>query len=118
MKFEFATAGRILFGSGSSEQLPSLAQGLGGTALLVLGRSRRHGEALSARLAASGVRSLIFSVAAEPTTHLVDEAAAEDQGANTGSGEPRTQCLAMAAAASQDKQGRTSQALRQAGKLL
>jgi len=24
MKFEFATAGRILFGSGSSEQLPSL----------------------------------------------------------------------------------------------
>ena len=80
MKFEFATAGRILFGSGSSEQLPSLAQGLGGAALLLLGRSRRHGEALSARLATSGVRSLIFSVDSEPTTHLVDEAAAMARG--------------------------------------
>ena len=37
MKFEFATAGRILFGSGGFGQLPSLAQGLGDAALLVLG---------------------------------------------------------------------------------
>ena len=80
MKFEFATAGRILFGSGSSGQLPSLAQGLGDTALLVLGGSRRHGEAISARLADSGVRSCIFSVDGEPTTHLVDEAAAKARG--------------------------------------
>ena len=70
MKFEFATAGRILFGSGGFGQLPSLAQGLGDAALLVLGRSRRHGEALSAGLAGLGVRSWIFSVTAEPTVHL------------------------------------------------
>ena len=80
MKFEFATAGRILFGSGSSEQLPSLARGLGDMALLVLGGSRRHGEAVSAGLDSLGVRSLIFSVDAEPTTHLVDEAAALARG--------------------------------------
>ncbi len=76
MKFEFATAGRILFGSGSSEQLPRLAQELGNSALLVLGGSRRHGEAVSGGLARSGFRTLIFSVAAEPTVHVVDEAAA------------------------------------------
>jgi alcohol dehydrogenase class IV len=76
MKFDFATAGRILFGCGSSEQLPTLAQGLGSMALLVLGRSRRRGEVLTARLATAGVRSLIFTVDGEPTTHLVDEAAA------------------------------------------
>ncbi len=82
MKFEFATAGRILFGAGTLGQLPGLAQNLGTKALLVLGRHRRHGEELSAGLATSGVRSLVFSVEAEPTTHLVDAAAAlaRDQG--------------------------------------
>jgi alcohol dehydrogenase class IV len=74
MKFEFATAGSILFGSGSSERLPSLAQRLGNKALLILGASHRHGQALGAGLVGLGVRSLSFGVAAEPTTHLVDEA--------------------------------------------
>ncbi len=58
MKFEFATAGRILFGVGSSRQLPSLVARLGTRALLVLGGSRRHGETLSPGLEASGVRSM------------------------------------------------------------
>ncbi len=82
MNFEFATAGRIVFGSGSSGQLPSLAQRLGDKALLVLGGSRRNGEALSSSLAGAGVRSLFFSVAAEPTTHQVDAAAAMARGEN------------------------------------
>ncbi len=80
MKFEFATAGRIYFGSGTFEQVPGLAQTLGTTALLVLGRHRRHDDVLAERLAAAGLRSSMFSVAAEPTIHLVDEAAAMARG--------------------------------------
>ncbi len=82
MMFEFATAGRILFGPGRIQQLPGLAQGLGRTALLVLGKSHRHGEPVTAALAGCGLRSVVFSVEHEPTIHLVDEAAtlARDSG--------------------------------------
>ena len=84
MKFEFATAGRILFGTDSSGQLPSLAQGLGDTALLVLGGSRRHGEALTRRWPERVFAPGSSASSDEPTTHLVDEAAAlaRDSGCN------------------------------------
>jgi alcohol dehydrogenase class IV len=74
MKFEFATAGRILFGAGTSRQLPTLAKSLGAAALLVLGRSRRGEDTLAAGLADAGVRSVSFHVEGEPTVDLVDEA--------------------------------------------
>jgi len=74
MTFEFATAGRILFGAGTSRQLPTLAKSLGEAALLVLGRSGRSKEALAAGLARAGVRSVPFRVDGEPTVGLVDEA--------------------------------------------
>ena len=75
MTFEFATAGRILFGSGTSRQVPALARDLGRCALLVLGRGKRRGAMrLTAGLAEAGVRSVVVSVPVEPTTHLVDQA--------------------------------------------
>lgn len=74
MTFEFATAGRILFGRGSSRQVPALARGFGRRALVVLGGSGRGGEALTQGLGDAGVRSLVFNVSGEPTTHLVDRA--------------------------------------------
>jgi alcohol dehydrogenase class IV len=75
MIFEFATAGRILFGSGMAERLPSLARGLGGhRALVVLGGSERGREALTAGLAEAGIASVVVAVGGEPTTHQVDEA--------------------------------------------
>lgn len=82
MKFEFTTAGRILFGAGASRQLPALAKSLGDSALLVMGRSGRGKDALSAGLASAGVGSVPFHVDGEPTTALVDEARelALDQG--------------------------------------
>jgi len=46
MTFEFATAGRILFGRGKSQQIPTLARDLGRRALVVLGGSGRGREAL------------------------------------------------------------------------
>jgi alcohol dehydrogenase class IV len=82
MKFEFATAGRILFGAAAARQLPALAKTLGQCALLVLGRSGRGKDALAASLSEAGVRSVSFHADGEPTTALVDEAKnlALDQG--------------------------------------
>jgi alcohol dehydrogenase class IV len=74
MTFEFATAGRILFGRGSFSKIPGLARDLGSRALLVLGRSGRGADVLTSSLAEAGVRTQIFNVEGEPTTHLVDRA--------------------------------------------
>ncbi|MDG3003420.1 iron-containing alcohol dehydrogenase [Paludisphaera mucosa] len=74
MNFEFATAGRILFGWGAFEQTPALARSLGRTALLVLGREGRHGEALAGLLAGRGVRSFSFHVDGEPKVRTVETA--------------------------------------------
>jgi alcohol dehydrogenase class IV len=74
MKFEFATAGRVIFGAGVSRQLPVLAKSFGEAALLVLGQSGRGEDALAASLAEAGVHSVPFRVDAEPTIRLVDEA--------------------------------------------
>src|SRR6202453_4407498 len=74
MTFEFATAGRILFGRGKSQQIPALARDLGLRALVVLGGSSRGRKALTEGLSDAGVRSVVFNVSGEPTTHLVDQA--------------------------------------------
>src|SRR5947209_1597654 len=74
MTFEFATAGRILFGRGMAQQVPALARDLGRRALVVLGGSDRGREALTRGLGDAGVHSAVFNVSGEPTTHLVDMA--------------------------------------------
>ena len=74
MTFEFATAGRILFGRGTSQQIPALARDLGRRALVVLGGSSRGRKALTEGLSDAGVRPVVFNVSGEPTTHLVDQA--------------------------------------------
>lgn len=74
MTFEFATAGRILFGSGTSCQVPALASGLGRRALVVLGGSGRGREVMTAGLAEAGVGSVVLNVSGEPTIQLVDQA--------------------------------------------
>jgi alcohol dehydrogenase class IV len=74
MTFEFATAGRIVFGRGQSQQIPTLARELGRRALVVLGGSDRGRQALTEGLNDAGVGSVVFNVNGEPTTHLVDRA--------------------------------------------
>jgi alcohol dehydrogenase class IV len=74
--FEFATVGRIVFGRGKSQQIPILARDLGRRALLVLGGSSRGREVLTQGLSHAGVRTVVFNVSGEPTTHLVDEGTA------------------------------------------
>ncbi|WP_169972935.1 iron-containing alcohol dehydrogenase [Tautonia rosea] len=74
MIFEFATAGRILFGLGKAAMLPSLASDLGQRALVVLGGAERGRDGLTAGLAEVGIASVVVAVSGEPTTHQVDEA--------------------------------------------
>ncbi|WP_165064921.1 iron-containing alcohol dehydrogenase [Paludisphaera rhizosphaerae] len=76
MNFEFATAGRIVFGWEAFEQLPRMIKELGSKALLVLGREGRYGEVLSARLADLDIASLAFRVEGEPRFQTVEAATA------------------------------------------
>ncbi len=66
MRFEFATATRILFGAGSLGELGSVAVSFGRRALLVTGRTPERAGPARERLRAAGVETVVFSVAHEP----------------------------------------------------
>ncbi len=70
MRFEFATAARIIFGEGTLAEAGTLAAGLGRCALVVTGRSAERAAPLLARLDAAGVAYETFAVAHEPTVDL------------------------------------------------
>jgi alcohol dehydrogenase class IV len=67
MRFEFATAGRILFGPGTLRELGPAARSFGGRALLVTGS--RPGPALDL-LSSAGLSLTAFPTAGEPTVDL------------------------------------------------
>ena len=71
--FEFATAGRVLFGPGRAAELASVAVPLGSRALICAGsHPDRHAEVL----AGLTMPCATFRVAAEPTVELAREAVA------------------------------------------
>lgn len=71
MTFEFATAGRILFGRGTWREAIPIATGFGRRVLVVTGRDPRRAEPLRAALEAAGIASSQFAIPGEPTTDLV-----------------------------------------------
>ena len=73
MRFEFATATRILFGPGTARDLPSLAAVFGRRALWITGANSNRVEPLRRALAAAPVETVSFVVATEPTTDLVTQ---------------------------------------------
>ncbi|MEW6579908.1 MAG: iron-containing alcohol dehydrogenase [Chloroflexota bacterium] len=73
MRFEFATAARIIFGEGTLAEVGTLAAGLGRRALVVTGRTPERAAPLLARLAGAGVACETFAVAHEPTVDLALE---------------------------------------------
>ncbi|MCZ2153574.1 MAG: iron-containing alcohol dehydrogenase, partial [Bryobacterales bacterium] len=75
MRFEFATATRILFGEGTAADAGSAAAGYGKRALLVTGRDTSRASGVRKHLIAAGVTLLEESVSGEPTTVWVREAA-------------------------------------------
>ncbi|MBV9129172.1 MAG: iron-containing alcohol dehydrogenase [Verrucomicrobia bacterium] len=73
MRFEFATAGRIIFGWGTSEDFGSIAGELGRRALVVRGSSPDRIKPLLAMLEAAKTEHHSFEVRGEPTVaQIVD----------------------------------------------
>jgi alcohol dehydrogenase class IV len=68
MRFEFATAGRIVFGPGALAGVGAMAREFGRHALVVTGRDPRRATKLSEYLAGAGVAATSFPVAHEPAT--------------------------------------------------
>lgn len=71
MTFEFATAGRILFGRGAFRQAGPIAAAMGRHALVVTGLSEALTQPLVDLLREHAVTVSLFSVPHEPTTDLV-----------------------------------------------
>jgi len=69
MNFEFATAGRILFGSGVLRQIGPLAAAMGHSALIVSGRNDEAMETLQRLL--DPLKVVIFTVTGEPTVEVI-----------------------------------------------
>ncbi|MEO8373508.1 MAG: iron-containing alcohol dehydrogenase, partial [Candidatus Solibacter sp.] len=72
--FEFATAGRIVFGEGSVGQVPAAAASLGKRVLLVTGATPERAAPLRQALSAAGLSVADFAVPGEPTVDLVRRA--------------------------------------------
>ena len=81
MTFEFATAGRVLFGAGRAAELPGVLAGLGTRVLVCTGKDPARHAGL---LAGLGMPAEVFPVAAEPTVELARAAvgAARKHGAD------------------------------------
>ena len=73
MRFEFATASRIVFGQGTVKEVAPMASEMGNHAMLVTGRNIERAIPLLESLNKSGMKTFIFSVSEEPTTKLVIE---------------------------------------------
>jgi len=67
MRFEFATATRILWGAGVVREVAPAARELGGRALVVTGRSEERSGAMRVGLAEAGIACHTFRVDGEPT---------------------------------------------------
>jgi alcohol dehydrogenase class IV len=74
MRFEFATADRIIFGRGVIERLGPLAKGLGSRPLAVIGLEMARAMPALDILDALDLRPVVFAVAGEPTTQMVQSA--------------------------------------------
>jgi alcohol dehydrogenase class IV len=71
MRFEFATATRILFGSGVMSEAAPAAKALGRQALVITGKDAGRAAPLVEGLRAHGIATEAFGVTGEPTVELV-----------------------------------------------
>jgi alcohol dehydrogenase class IV len=76
LRFEFATATRIIFGAGSLRALGPLAKELGQAALVVTGRTPGRAEPFRSLLREQGIRGTTFSVPGEPEVGTVRQGVA------------------------------------------
>lgn len=74
MRFEFATANRIIFGSGTIQEVPVLSSELGRRACVVTGHTTERAQPLLEELNKQGIVYVTFNVAGEPTTTVAKAA--------------------------------------------
>jgi alcohol dehydrogenase class IV len=77
MRFEFATASRVIFGPGVLREAGSLAAGFGRRALVVTGRDASRARKLSALLGENGVAFSVFAIPGEPLLGMVQAGVAQ-----------------------------------------
>ncbi|MBN2588602.1 MAG: iron-containing alcohol dehydrogenase [Sedimentisphaerales bacterium] len=70
MKFEFATATRIIFGQGTISEAAANAQAMGKRACVVTGSSVERAKVLTDKLEKNKIEYVTFSVTGEPTTTI------------------------------------------------
>lgn len=80
MRFDFATAGRILFGVGAVREAAPAAAALGRRALVVTGASAERAAPLISSLSAGSVLAVPFSVVGEPSIDQIRHGAAFARG--------------------------------------
>jgi len=83
MRFEFATATRILFGPGTLQDVGPLAAEMGKRAFVLTGSSTERASPLLKQLAKHKIESVTFQVPSEPTVTLAQEAAAKARQASS-----------------------------------
>src|SRR5437867_10940748 len=66
LRFEFATATRIVFGAGALREVGPIAKGFGHRALIVTGRSAGRASALNRLLGEQGIARWTLAIAAAP----------------------------------------------------
>ena len=71
MKFEFATAGRIVFGPGTLREVAPFAAGLGRRVMVVTGRTAARAQPLLDDLRSRKIAVVTFAVSGEPTLDTV-----------------------------------------------
>jgi alcohol dehydrogenase class IV len=81
MRFEFATAARIVFGPGVLSEIGPIAREVGRHALVVTGRDPLRSQRLRDLLAAEKISTTIFAAPGEPTTDDVIRGAAHARAA-------------------------------------
>lgn len=74
MRFEFATATRILFGHGAARGTGPIVEKMGRRVFMITGRSLERAQALIGQLKDTGMAVTHFRIPAEPTTRLALEA--------------------------------------------
>jgi alcohol dehydrogenase class IV len=74
MSFEFATAGRIVFGTATLNQAPAAIRSFGQRPLVVIGRESTRAQRLFELLAKASVPVITTSISGEPTTDDITRA--------------------------------------------
>ncbi|MGA2591681.1 MAG: iron-containing alcohol dehydrogenase [Bryobacteraceae bacterium] len=71
MRFEFATAARIVFGAGTVRDIPAAAREMGQRALLVTRRSANFENNFEGSFEKMGIAGMPFPIHGEPTVDLI-----------------------------------------------